>query len=674
MRFVWAVVAFVLAAGLIAAGIAQRTIFMGPSTQEVSVAVEEPAPYVLLDGDVLREHPGSQTLLVRGEGEIFAAYGRTADMEAWLADASYNHVTAGKGGELEAELIPAGAAADGDDATATPAPTESPAPAETPVPSATPTEGGAAAEPGRNPAGSDLWLDSFTETDALIVDKMQLPEGVSLIIAYDGTADAPDDIVISWPLDTSTPLAGPLMAAGAALLLVGLVLYVLAIRHQRRGRGPRRKGPGPLPATEPIDVAQLPPSERAVIEGSAPAPGDADEASGGAPAEGPDTAGVGREGTDHAAGERSSDRDRKTERRATTTDRRRRLLALPALAVTALLASGCSPDSWPQFGEGTPSPSPSATVIAPENQKPPAVTEAQARRILQEVSTTLSDADAAMDIALAGTRLDGPALTARTTEYALRTALPETPVPAAIPTDDVEVVLPEATDRWPRTVLLLSKNAGDDTVPPVILTMTQQDPWSNYKVTNMAEMSADAVFPEVAAPWLGTSLVPDDSAFLSIPPSELATTFADIVDAGETSASYGLFDEISQKLAQSIRDSRQAVVQNLADNGAAETSQTAFDIVPADSAPVSMATLDSGAIVAVSLVDTESVTPTSADAVIRFGDNAQAKALTGVSESAKGVTTKYEFQLFFSVPSQGSTEQIRLLAVRQDLLSVEVIK
>ena len=68
MRFVWAVVAFVLAAGLIAAGIAQRTIFMGPSTQEVSVAVEEPAPYVLLDGDVLREHPGSQTLLVRGEG------------------------------------------------------------------------------------------------------------------------------------------------------------------------------------------------------------------------------------------------------------------------------------------------------------------------------------------------------------------------------------------------------------------------------------------------------------------------------------------------------------------------------------------------------------------------------------------------------------------------------
>ncbi|KQR38503.1 hypothetical protein [Microbacterium sp. Leaf159] len=662
MRFVWAVVAFVLAAGLIAAGIAQRTVFMGPSTQETSVAVEEPAPYVLMDGDVLREHPGAQTLLVRGDGDIFAAYGRTADMEAWLADASYNHVTVGKDGELDVELVDAAAA--GDDDTSTDAPEATPAPEETPA------DDGAAVDAGRSPVGSDLWLDSFTDTDALIAD-MQLPEGVSLLIAHDGTADAPDDIVVSWPLDTSTPLAGPLMAAGAAVLLVGLVLYVLGIRHQRRGRGPRRKGPGPLPATEPIDVAQLPPSERKAIEESSSKASD----TGTAPADhSEDAEAVQGNGAGGSATEDDAAGDRKTEMRATPPPRRRRMIAIPALALTALLATGCSADSWPQFGEGTPSPSPSATVIAPENQKPPAVTEAQAKRILQDVSATLSDADAAMDIDLAGTRLDGPALTARKTEYALRTAVPDTAVPAAIPTDDVEVILPEATDRWPRTVLLLSKSDGDDTVPPVVLTMTQQDPWSNYKVNNMAEMSADAVFPEVAAPWLGTSLVPDDSAFLSLPPGELAATFSDVVDAGEQSASYGLFDEISQNLAKSIRDSRQAVVQNLADNGAAATSQTAFDIAPADSAPVSMTTLGSGAIVAVSLVDTETVTPTSADAVIRFGDNAQAKALTGVTESAKGVTTKYEFQLFFSVPAQGSTEQIRLLAVRQDLLSVEVIK
>jgi len=643
VRFVWAVVAFVLAAVLIGAGIAQRTIFMGPSSEQTRVEVAEPAPFLLMDGDVLRSHPGTQTLLIRGDGDIFAAYGRTADMQAWLADSDYNHVTVGDDDELDVEHVAA---------------QQEPAASETEAPSdgtEAPTEDPVA----RNPVGSDLWLDSFSDTDRLIADNMQLPEGVSVLVAYDGTKSAPDDVVVSWPLDTTTPLAGPLMAAGGAVLLVGLILYILGIRHQRRGRGPRRKGPGPLPITEPIDVAALPPSERAAL----------DAPKNDAPAHAPDDV----EDAEIVDEEKDAGTQRSV-RAARPKRRRLRLLALPALGVTVLLAAGCSAESWPQLTDSAATPSPTPTVIAPDNQKPPAVTESQATRILNNISATLVEADTNMDIDLAATRLDGPALTARTTEYALRTALPETTPPAAIPTDKVEVVLPEATDRWPRTVLLLSKSTSDDTVPPVILTATQQDPWSNYKVSNIAEMSADVALPEVAASWLGTSLVPADSAFLSVPPSELAAAFADVVDTGETSASYGLFDEQALALATSIRDSRQAVVQTLADNGAAETSSAAFDMAPTADAPVSMTTLDSGAIVSVALTDAETIAPTSADAVIRFGDNAQAKALTGVSESAKGVETTYEFQLFFSVPAQGSSEQIRLLAVRQDLVSVKVIK
>ncbi|WP_149085230.1 MULTISPECIES: glycosyl transferase [Microbacterium] len=636
MRFVWAVVAFVLAAVLIGAGIAQRTIFVGPSSQQAQVDIEEPAPFVLLDGDVLRLNPGAQELLIRGEGEIFTSYGRTADVEAWLSDSDYNHVSVGDEDELVVEHVSAPAA---EDAGETPAPEE-----------------GDEEPAGRNPSGSDLWLDSFSEENFLTTDNMQLPEGTSVLIAYDGTKDAPDDIVVSWPLDQSTPLAGPLMVAGGIVLLVGLVLYVLAIRHQRRGRGPRRKGPGPLPTTQPIDVAALPPAEREALE----APdGDAPQS------------GAGEEDAEIVDEKQT---DGKTTMRGTPQGRRRRLLALPALGLTALLAAGCTAESWPQFGDASASPSPTPTVIAPENQKPPAVTESQADRILQEVSDTLVQADEAKDIDLAATRLDGAPLQTRATEYTLREKLTDRPVPAAIPTDDVEVVLPEATDRWPRTVLMLSKSTGDDTVPPVLLTMTQADPWANYKVTNMAEMSADAAFPEVAASWLGTSLVPADSAFLSVPPNEVAAAFADVVDNGEKSASYGMFDDLALTLATSIRDSRQTLVQGLADAGAAKTSKAAFDMKPTDADPVSMTTLDSGAIVAVSVLDVETITPTSSDVVIRFGDNKEAKALTGANESAKGAETTYEFQLFFAVPSQGSSEQIRLLASRQDLVSVKVIK
>ncbi|MFK4850776.1 glycosyl transferase [Microbacterium sp. ZW T6_19] len=643
MRFVWAVAAFVLATVLIGAGIAQRTIFLGPSSDQVSVKVDEPAPFVLLDGDVLRERPGAQTLLVRGDGEIFAAYGRTADMEAWLADSDYNHVSVAKNGKLDVELVSASTAdADSGDGDATPAPTE------------TPADGAEQATAARNPAGSDLWLDSFSEKDSLIADNMQLPDGMSMLIAYDGTKDAPTDISVSWPLDNSTPLTGPLVTSGVVVLFIGLILYVLGIRHQRRGRGPRRKGPGPLPVTEPIDLAELPAADRAAIE------------------EKPDAAAERDEAPESEAGE--STKPSKAEMRGARPSRRRWVIALPALAVTAVLATGCTADSWPQLGSSSPTPTPTPTVIAPDNQKPPAVTESQAKRIIEQISSTLEKADGAMDIELAKTRLDGAALAARTTDYALRTAIPESPVPAAIPTDDVEVVLPEATDRWPRTVLLLTKSTGDETAPPVILTMTQQDPWSNYKITDIAEMLADTKVPEVVAPWLGTSLVPADSAFLSIAPGKLAETFADVVDANEQSPSYGSYDDVALAYAKSIRDSRQAIVDNLAANNAATTSQTSFDIVPSDSAPVSMTTLDSGAIVAVTLIEAETVTPTSSEAVIRFENNPEAKALTGVTESAKGITTKYEFQLFFAVPAQGSTEQIHLLAARQNLLSVEVIK
>src|SRR5690606_33063309 len=125
------------------------------------------------------------------------------------------------------------------------------------------------------------------------------------------------------------------IAAGGAVLLFGLVMYVLAIRHQRRGRGPRRKGPGPLPATEPISV--MPAAEREQIEAvqtdAAPEPSEPSE-----PPVEKDSA------------------PQKNERRVLT--RRRTRLVLPALGVTALMLAGCSSDSWPQISEATPSPSP----------------------------------------------------------------------------------------------------------------------------------------------------------------------------------------------------------------------------------------------------------------------------------------------------------------------------
>ncbi|GAA5154249.1 hypothetical protein GCM10025768_25130 [Microbacterium pseudoresistens] len=618
MRFVWAVLAFVLAAVLVGAGIAQRTIFLGPKNVKTEVSVDEPQRYTLIDSAVLRSHTGEQTLVVHGDGTLFAAQARTADLESWLADVPYNRVSLDDTGAVVTEAVEP--------------PKEVTEPVEgdqTGDPAA--ADAGAPEDGGRNPAGSDLWLDEMSDETALI-DRMQVPEGVSVLIASDGVADAPSDVVVSWPLPTATPWAGPLMVAGGVFLLAGLVLYVLAVRHSRRGRGPRRKSPPPLP-TEPIEVARRTGAIEVGSETTAP--------------EGP----------------------RRAESRA---HRRpwRALMVIPAVGVSAALLSGCSPDAWPQ-AEPTATPTPTATATPDPTQQMPAVTGAQASRILQNLSKTLATADETLDGELAGTRLTGAALAERTTAYAARAAVADYGLPATIPADDIRILVPQAYDDWPRTTLMLVEHGTDQTVAPLILTMTQDDPWSNYKVSYVAEMQASAELPDMAPEWLGAKLTPPDSPFLEIAPDAIGEAFADVIDAGDQSASSGLFDQRAQDFAQSVVDSRAALVQKLADAGASETSAYSFDAIPGGDAPVAISSIDSGSIVAVTIKDAQTIAPTQEGVDIR--PNAVAKALTGTESSTTGYVTTYSMQLFFSVPAQGATEPIALLAASQHLLSVEAI-
>ncbi|MDR6866010.1 hypothetical protein J2Y69_000595 [Microbacterium resistens] len=627
MRFVWAVLAFVLAAVLIGTGIAQRTIFLGPKEVKAELSVDQQQRYTMIDGDVLRSHPGEQTLVARGDGPILAAQARTADLEAWLSDVSYNHVSLDKSGKPVSEVVEPKA-----DAAASSSSSSSSSSSATDQ-----------AEAVRNPAASDLWLETVNDENALI-DRMQLPEGVSVLVASDGSAPAPKDVVLSWPLDTATPWAGPLMVAGGAFMLLGLVLYVLAVLHSRRGRGPRRKGPPPMPPTEPVDVARR---RTGAIE-------------------------VGSVSEGARQGTTPPEPPARAERSASSRPRGRGLLVVPAIGLSAILLTGCSPDAWPQ-PDASPTASPSPTATPDANQQAPAMTEAQAARVLENVSKTLAQADETRDSTLAGTRLSGSALAERTTAYAVRGTVPDFALPPVIPADKIQILVPQAYDAWPRTTLMLVQHGSDDTVPPLILTMSQQDPWADYKVDYLSEMQASAKLPDMAPAWLGAKLAPPDSPFLAVTPDKLATEFADVIDNAEKSASYAKFDKTAVEFAATIQASRADLVQKLGASGASTTSSMSFDAVPGDDAPVAVSSITSGAVVAVTLKDVQAVAPTQAGVDIRLTNNPSAKALTGVESSAKGFTTTYGMQLFFSVPGQDSKEPITLLAATQRLLSVEVI-
>lgn len=613
MRFVWAVAAFVLAAVMIGAGIAQRTVFQGPKSETVGISVSEDAPYLLIDGEVLNKLPGAQTLRAQGEGSIFAAYGRTADLQAWLADTTYNEVSLSGSGKVVSEAVtptvPDETTTEGD-ATAAPEPDAS----------ATPEEETTEA---RSPIGSDLWLDEFQQEDLLIAP-LQLPEDMSVLVATDGTADAPSDVSVSWSIASATPWAGPLIVTGGILMAIGVFLYILGIRHARRSRGPRRKGL-PLAATQPIDLA-VEGADKGVISAT------------------PST-------------------------RRSVTNGKRAFVVIPAVAVSALLFAGCSADSWPQLA-GSPTPSPTESVIVPEGQQAPAVTKAQAERIIARISSTAADADTAMDATLASTRLDGAVLDERATNYRLRAALPDEAALAAIPTKPLEIVLPQAYDGWPRSVMAVVNDEADKTAS--IMLMTQEDAWSPYKLTYLSSLEAATQMPDLAPVYVGAQQVPPDSSFLLMAPDQLAAAYADVINKGESSEFYDQFEAEGDQFRASVAADRE---KRLADfnTTAASTGSLSFDTVAGAHPPLALATLESGAIVAVNVNEVDTVKPTNSDAVIKLDTNPTVKTLAGAEQSATGFTTTFSDQLFFYVPGLGSTEKIRLLGYASEILDAKVI-
>jgi len=232
VRFVLAIICFVVAAGMIGVGIAQRTFLASPDSVVLSASIRGTAPLTVIDGASLNAFDGNQTFRIKGVDATFAAYGRTDDVLGWVGDASHNVLRYdAETGELVSTLVRG---------------TESNVP---------------------NPDGSDLWFEGFTSEDGDLRFTVDVPEDVSFILASDGTLPAPVNLELTWPLDNRTPFSTPLIIGGGGVLLGGLALLLWAINAERRHGGPVRK---------PQKMPKLPrqrrykPSRTAVTTGEAP--------------------------------------------------------------------------------------------------------------------------------------------------------------------------------------------------------------------------------------------------------------------------------------------------------------------------------------------------------------------------------------------------------------------
>ncbi|WIB25216.1 hypothetical protein [Curtobacterium sp. MCSS17_015] len=208
MRFVLAIVSFVIGVLLVGLGVGQRTVFAPPSSIVAATSGTASAPVTVIPGSVLNANPGYQRINVSGADEVFAAYGKTSDVDAWVGDAAHTTLRY-----------------DADDSSLVGR-----------------TTGSATEVP--DPKGSDLWYQEYDDATQFTV---RLPADVSLVLASDGSDPAPSDISLTWPRDTATPSVGPLLTIGGLFVLGGVVLLIWAFLHQRRSRGPRRRSGGGRP-------------------------------------------------------------------------------------------------------------------------------------------------------------------------------------------------------------------------------------------------------------------------------------------------------------------------------------------------------------------------------------------------------------------------------------------
>lgn len=399
------------------AGIGQRTIWAPSETFTATAPADTAeAPLTVIDQNLRTLHGGTVKIDIEGDGNFLLAAGRPDDVDAWVGQAAHNTINgvSEDGKSLQVEH----------------------------------TDGEATAP---NPAGSDLWVSAENASGELEYSWTPPADGDwTLLLASDGTAAAPASVSMTFPNDTSTPWAVPLIIIGSLLILGGIALAVLSLR-KRNGEG--------------------------------------------------DSQGDGGPGSGYAARARA-----RSQARAGSTASSR--TSMVAAGVTAAVLAGSGTAAY----AATPAPEATGTAQAQEEAASPVLLDAQFRRILEQVSSAVDAGDAAKDAAQLADRVGGTELEVRTQNYKIRSQVGS--YEARMPVRSTKLLTTVVTsDRaWPRSVLAVTQ--GDGNVVPQLLTLVQQSPRDNYKLVETTPLQPGTTFPTISRGGTDTLAAADKTGLL----------------------------------------------------------------------------------------------------------------------------------------------------------------
>lgn len=452
-----------------------------------------------------------------------------------------------------------------------------------------------------SPFDSDLWRSQSFAQDQTRMTVNPADEG-AVLVASDGAKPAPKSINLIWPIKQDLFWSNALLISGGVLLIGALVMNLVAYNHLRKSRGPRRRTPTP----------PKPPRYR-VKRNKANAPVRGRRAAG------------------------------------------RAFIAVPAALTILALTSGCVAQT-----DVAASPSPSASAST-EVKPPAAVTEKQISRILADLEKVVASADETSDKKLLVNRVTGPALEQRSAHYVLRSRSKKVVALPAIVAKPIELQLPAATSQWPRTLMVVTDEAGDVALPQ-LLVLQQETPRSKYLLWYNIRLMPGAKIPKVPTADVGAIPVETESVFLKISPLALATAYGDVINKGAASLSYGLFDIANDEFYKQVSESQKSQVANL------DTGKISFGHALGNKNVLSLATTDGGALVAVYMTDSYTIKPKKRGSAVAV--SGQEKIMLGANGSTRGIKSIYGDMMLFYVPPLSDPSKVKLLGVSQGLIDV----
>ena len=250
MRYVLPAVIIVI--GLITGmfGILQKTVWAPDETRTASVQLDEPGPVIVIEPGVLNLYETPATLTATAadpESEITISRTTKENADAWVGASDVTRIT-GLADEttLAADTTTGGEGAQDAQSDATEAPedgaTDEAANDEGADDEAAQDEAVDAEELATVPApgSADLWESTESGDGTVSLEFDEDAQRTAFVIGTDGEAPAASEISLTWPNDSSTPWAIPLMLVGGGIVLVGLIVGFFSLRAQQR-EAARRK-------------------------------------------------------------------------------------------------------------------------------------------------------------------------------------------------------------------------------------------------------------------------------------------------------------------------------------------------------------------------------------------------------------------------------------------------